>query len=433
VIAGNDFSYAAAHGVEVTFGFDNHVVSNRLTGNAICGIWGGYSQDTLIAGNQIEGNGEMGYGAEHGGVNIEHGRGNRIVSNVFAGNRGGVFLWWDDDAELLATPWAAANVPDCAENVVAGNSFRGDDPAVKLRRCDGTELMLDGDPPVDLDEHSRERLRPVEDDQRADLAAEVSTRLGADAIGDARPVGARGDRTGREKIIMTEWGPYDWERPLLRRVASEARQHVWELLGDAAATAPAPIASLDAPGGGARADWTAERRVAVSTAIGGSVQPYVLTVRTTEGDVTARGVLEPLDWTVAFFAWTIDPREQYEAWLAESAGAATQRHSGALALPFRGGGPPGTDLAADRFGTIAETTVTLPDGRWRLVTTSDDGIRVRLGDDLVIDDWTWHAPKRITHDLDLPAPATFPLRVEHFELDGYAILELRFEPASPLR
>jgi len=37
----------------------------------------------LIAGNDFEGNGEMGYGLERGGVNIDHGGDNTIVRNRF--------------------------------------------------------------------------------------------------------------------------------------------------------------------------------------------------------------------------------------------------------------------------------------------------------------------------------------------------------------
>ncbi|MHC4354348.1 MAG: right-handed parallel beta-helix repeat-containing protein, partial [Planctomycetota bacterium] len=57
MLINNDFSYAPAHGIEMTFSFGNVFYGNRLVENAICGIWGGYSQETLIARNHIEGNG----------------------------------------------------------------------------------------------------------------------------------------------------------------------------------------------------------------------------------------------------------------------------------------------------------------------------------------------------------------------------------------
>jgi hypothetical protein len=49
-------------------------------------------------------------------------------------------------------------------------------------------------------------------------------------------------------------------------------------------------------------------------------------------------------------------------------------------------------LPKDRFGTIAETKLNVPAGRWKVSTTSDDGVRVWMDDKLVIDNWTWHVP-----------------------------------------
>ena len=51
---GNDFSYSPAHGIEMTFSFGNQIWRNRFAGNAICGIWGGYTgpgTKTVIAEN----------------------------------------------------------------------------------------------------------------------------------------------------------------------------------------------------------------------------------------------------------------------------------------------------------------------------------------------------------------------------------------------
>ena len=133
LLIGNDFSYAPAHGIEMTFSFGNIFYDNRLVENAICGVWGGYSQETLIAHNQIEGNGEMAYGLERGGVNIEHGRDNRILANTFKANKCGVHLWGGPAGGLAERPWAKANGTESKGNVVAGNRFIGDTLAFHLR------------------------------------------------------------------------------------------------------------------------------------------------------------------------------------------------------------------------------------------------------------------------------------------------------------
>jgi hypothetical protein len=87
-------------------------------------------------------------------------------------------------------------------------------------------------------------------------------------------------------------------------------------------------------------------------------------------------------------------------------------------------------LPHDHFGTIATRTITFPPGTWRLRSTSDDGIRVWMNDKLVIDDWTWHAPKEHVHEFEVEKETRFDLRAEHFELDGVAILTLAIERAE---
>ena len=72
ILIDNDFSYASAHGIELTFSEDNQIVRNRLIEDGICGFWGGYSSGTLIAENEFRGNGAMAYGLERGAINMEH-------------------------------------------------------------------------------------------------------------------------------------------------------------------------------------------------------------------------------------------------------------------------------------------------------------------------------------------------------------------------
>ncbi len=191
LIAGNDFSWSAAHGVEITFSFGNRLIGNRIAGNAICGLWGGYSQDTYIAGNTFSGNGDMPYGAERGGINIEHGRGNRIEHNRFERNACGVRLWWDEDASLLATPWCRANERGSTGNVVAGNVFFGDRVGIELRRTADTAIggneCVEVVTCLDADEESLAGKR--------DAVVAPSHLAPPDVHG------------GRELIVIDEWGP----------------------------------------------------------------------------------------------------------------------------------------------------------------------------------------------------------------------------------
>ena len=71
-------------------------------------------------------------------------------------------------------------------------------------------------------------------------------------------------------------------------------------------------------------------------------------------------------------------------------------------------------------------TPTLPKGKWELIATSDDGVRVFVDGEKVIDNWTWHHPTVDRASVSLDA-GPHHIRVEHFELDGWAELKLEIQ------
>lgn len=431
VLLGNDFSFAAAHGIECTFSFGNKLVRNRLTYNAICGVWGGYSSHTLIADNIFEYNGDAGYGLERGGINIEHGSANRILDNGFKRNVCGVHLWWDEDAHLANTPWAQANGVACADNVVAGNSFYGDELAVHLRQAENTLLgdnrMRSVERELDRDESSTTSQAPQ------DLVTWKIPKV--EVHGENRPVGARSHLRGRDKIVLTEWGPYDGETPFLQRIADRDGAHVYRLLG--------PAELLDAEAGDhlrvRLVDSVRPPEVHVSVEEAGGILPYRLRVYTSEADLEAAAVLASAAWKVKVFAWTKDPREDEAGWRTESYDFVSFDVP-VLDLAYAMGGPSELEVASDvvldaalpsdHFGTIAETTLSVPAGTWKVRTVSDDGIRLWIDGKLLIDDWTWHAPTVHEAHFSVSIQKTVTVRVEHFELDGLAVLEVGFDRAE---
>ena len=73
---------------------------------------------------------------------------------------------------------------------------------------------------------------------------------------------------------------------------------------------------------------------------------------------------------------------------------------------------------------IAHTRLPLTKGTWEFGTLSDDGVRVIVDGKPVIEHWAWHGPTSDTGKLTLPADQTVEIVVEHFQIDGYAVLEL---------
>ena len=429
----NDFSYAPAHGIEMTFSFGNIFYGNRLVQNAICGVWGGYSQDTLIARNHFEGNGEMGYSLERGGVNIEHGIANRIIENTFENNKCGVHLWWADAGDFSNKPWARANGTQSKDNLIGRNKFTGDMLAYHFRG--DSEVMLGPDVFADVKERMQKEDAVVIHNI-ADSAVPQVQEPQYPVIGRTQPVGARRHLYGRQNIIMTPWGPWDHESPLVRVVRDDGDSVLYSL------HMIPHTAKVTVEGHGIQGKITlpgsAEQPTAytVSAAEPG-IHPYIMRVKAGDYEQELHGTLISAVWDVTFFKWTndVDPRKDIQAWreLAQRKSAVSAKVK-RLVFSYGWGGPSEQELSGpvtaaklggDYFGMIAKAQVPLAAGTWEFATLSDDGVRVTVDDRAVIDNWTWHGPTQDTGTLNLSTDKTVQISVEHFEIDGYAVLELR--------
>ncbi|MCI0363777.1 MAG: right-handed parallel beta-helix repeat-containing protein [Phycisphaerales bacterium] len=432
ILASNNFSHAAAHGLELTFSFDNVIDGNTFDGNAICGIWAGYSNRTVVQSNWFKRNGDMPYGLESGGINIEHGSNNRILDNGFMQNRCGVFFWWDNDSELLKLPWTQSNGAQSRDNMIAFNRFDGDEVSIRLRHSIDVRAFGNSNrkslSKTDVDAHSTVDARetPVENFELPYLD------LSGD--NDNRPFARWPERSlngGRERIIMTEWGPWDHESALLKLVQRFDHSDEYKLL-----CGVLPFDKDIHVEGQVSLDTIGHDRLFIRPLNDNALTPYSVAFKNWDGQpLHAHGLLTGGSWIVKTVKSACDPREDADRWRRES----EQLHElscDPLHLPFGSGGMteargPPVKLPQDHFGTISTRTLTFPAGTWRIRTTSDDGIRVWMDDQLVIDDWTWHAPKEHTHEFAIEKPRSINLRVEHFELDGYAILTLDIEEVEP--
>lgn len=420
----NDFSYAPAHGIEMTFSFGNKFIRNRLVENAICGVWGGYCQDTLIEGNLMEGNGQGAYGLERGGVNIDSGRNNWIVKNTLKNNACGVHLWGPANKAFVERAWGKANQPASVNTVIAFNTFDGDKLAIQLRgenevslesnTFKGVGKEVDASPKSKVEKHAH--VRDFETPKY-------------EVYGQTHPVGARKQLRGRQNIIMTEWGPYDFTDVLLypKRV-SGSETATLRVLGPSAGKFTVVKVDGDvkvSPTGG---ELPGKLTV---TAPGPGFHPFTVEVEAGGKTLKAGGSLLWADWDVKFYKWTVadDPRDKPDRWKAIIEGTPIDQRK-VTSIDFKwGSGALGPGLPADYFGTVATTTMKLPAGKYKVATVSDDGIRVWVDGKLVVDDWTWHPPKENDAEVSL-AEGEHKIRIEHFEIDGMAQLQFSLEPAK---
>ena len=214
----NDLSFAAAHGLEITFSFGNIVARNRFESNAICGVWGGYSRDTVVAGNTFVGNGRVMQGSERGGINMEHAQRTVVHGNGFENEPVGVRFWTDADEHLAKLPWARTNGMGAASNIVAANTFNAVDNALELVAA--KETLFAGNTVVGgkvaiADEGSTDTQEEATAPARAGPTdAEIDPVI-ARLPGERQAVGLRRSLRGREKIVMLEHVPYALETPIV--------------------------------------------------------------------------------------------------------------------------------------------------------------------------------------------------------------------------
>ncbi|HEX5136323.1 MAG TPA: right-handed parallel beta-helix repeat-containing protein [Planctomycetota bacterium] len=404
-VCGNDFSHAVANAIEATFSCCNSFAKNRCD-DSNYGIWAGYSYRCVIRKNRVRDNSVA-------GIAIEHGSCNWIEGNEFARNPRGIWLWWDDDKDLLAGPFGRKQGCDSKSYVVTENRFDGDKTAVLLEKT------------FDWQESSNE-FRGVEheivaDRPRQGRPGEIlhSWPVGSaylpewilkemDKTGRLDPFLPEGHPRGRKYIMIGEWGPLDPTKPAVYPTEGGP---VFRVIG-------ADAYEVTVPDG-----FRVEKEGSLFRVTAGpGLHDFAGEVKIGGRRFPFKGRLFNAKWTIKHWKWEKDPREEgaWAALMKTNPLSVVERDR--LEEVWGGGGP--QDVAADRFATRAETKVALAKGFYEITTLSDDGVRVLVDGKVVQEDWTWHGPTE--HKTEIPLDAgEHEIVVEHFEIDGYAVLRLR--------
>lgn len=241
IIFGNDFSHAPTNGVEVTFS------RNRIQGNIIreCtyGIWGGYSFESVILGNYL---------ADcKTGIAIEHGQRDTIRQNLFQQDSIGIQLW---ARAQQPADWGYVRERDTRsrDHSMDRNVFLSVQNPLKISASsrvsvNGENLFFNFDQLLETPV-ANDSLRFLRNDiygsadkiasvwQHPELAASKGLNFGhtappanlyapldipfgelqePDSLSDGMlAVLPEGFPRGRRFIMMDEWGPYDFSRPI---------------------------------------------------------------------------------------------------------------------------------------------------------------------------------------------------------------------------
>ncbi|QHT68547.1 hypothetical protein GXP67_18805 [Rhodocytophaga rosea] len=475
LLYGNDFSHAPTNGVEITFSL-NKVINNRIE-ECTHGIWGGYSFNTLILGNQFAGNKYA--------IAIEHGQENSIGYNTFENDTTGIWLF---SRKSQPKDWGYAQKRDTRsrEYTIAGNQFNHT-PApllingtreiliehntfnyfTTLLKSDSmlNELNLVSNNLADFDAkniqasaaskniiNERNFLNPVSGKLKSAPVAFADTigkgiletvlqKEAPDSLpGGINPMLKPAQLRGRKYILVGEWGPYDFKSPVLwPRKRNTNGNWEFELLGPAGKwkLKKQKGIMLSATSGNIPGTLTAQVDKDSLVDIDVELEYTGAAIITTFGEKIAAGkpyvfhfrkFAVPMQWNVQWYKYdkSTDPQAKPEAFqkLLKSKKLFKSEQTKNLAYDWYGSF--GKDMPSDSVATVAEGTFTVPKGHYTLHVTSDDGVRIWLDGKKVIDHWKPHEPEY--DSVSLPLHGTHQLRIEHYEIGGFATLVFGLKP-----
>lgn len=91
--------------------------------------------------------------------------------------------------------------------------------------------------------------------------------------------------------------------------------------------------------------------------------------------------------------------------------------------------PPAPSVNPDQFSVRWTRDLDLPRGRYRFTATADDGMRVWINNELLIDAWSDHPVQSISREASMPG-GPVPVKVEYYENDYDSVARLTWERAA---
>ncbi len=470
LLFGNDFSHAPTNGVEVTF--SRNTIRGNLIRECTHGIWGGYSYETLIMGNYIS--------DCKTGVAIEHGQKNTIQQNLFEDDSTGINFWARAEQP---TDWGYAQKRDTRsrDGLIDRNVFLSTRKPLKMSGSqnmvvNGVNLFFDFDKIIEMPKPN-EGFRFLRNEiygTAAEIAAvwQQPELKGSEKINFSYPknpenpyspleipvvelqepdslkdgiVAAlpQGFPRGRSWIMMEDWGPYDFRRPIAHRK---------EILQDKGDALPLYIYTLFMPPGkwrilnaqgiGFISDTSGTYPIELSVSpqkpmpdqfniefefIGAGITYSPLGVAIPAGEPQRFSLQEffpDLKWDVAFFNYAPTQKIPSKSVFEGSPIAQKQTKD----LYFAWWDKPAEGVDPDHFATLATASFEISAGDYLLELSSDDGVILYLDGKKLIDHWNIHEPE--TDQVTVRLGGKHQIRIEHFEGGGFSTLDFRIRPAK---
>lgn len=262
--------------------------------------------------------------------------------------------------------------------------------------------------------------------------------------GGKRPFIKPGQLRGRRYILVDEWGPYDFRSPKLWLRGNSNGKLKFEVLGPEGTwkvVSKQGFVSVSQDHGETPDTFEATLDSGQANDVSLELEFTGSEIVTPFGEHIAKGTpyrfgyqkfYAPIPWHVSFFNWDknaiTDPQAHMPAFKDLNLGAAIKTMD-VNDLDFGSGGAFYEGGPSDYFATLAEGSITIPEGEYVIDATSDDGVRLFVDDKVVIDNaWKWQVPT--TYSVPLHLGGSHKIRVEHYEINGYSALKVSLRKAA---
>jgi len=386
LIYSNDFSYAPTNGIEVTF--SRNIIRQNSINGCDHGIWGGYSYNTDIIDNKFVNN--------RIAIAIEHGHSNNIVSNGFNNNNTSIKLW---SREQQPADWIYAKKRNTKSLYyeMAANIFQNEQTVYDIAGTDN--IWLAGNRKYGCDQIYKlgERITKLDTSAENGIAKPsfdlsfVNKQLKR-VPGKLIPL--NGFNYGRKNIRITEWGPYNFEYPLLFLDSINNGNYNFSVLHNAGTWNLEDSKGFTILYSGndkiiAKADSAVQERFIKLRYTGTAFKDMF-------GKIHEAGkpylfgyeMFDPLaTWNVRFYKWkkVNDPNKDYKKFIGSLINPVLT--TATKEINYTWWGAVDKDLPKDSFATVAITTMDLPENDYEISVTGDDMVKLFIDKNTVINAW----------------------------------------------
>jgi hypothetical protein len=197
----NDLSYSANNGIE-TFASSSYIYDNRIF-ECDRGISGTNSYNTIIANNKFR--------KDSVAIAIENGRQVQVEGNIFQGDLEAIRLS-GSQFNQVGQRYSEDRKMRSAGYVIHLNSFNQNPLAFNFSNTDSIRIYNNRYSFVD----SIFRIDSTVTNIDSFVVESVDTAMGFPFVKDpVNPFKGSAKFAGRDKIMVTEWGPYDFNYPII--------------------------------------------------------------------------------------------------------------------------------------------------------------------------------------------------------------------------